>query len=123
MELTAPQRIIVVDDDDFVRETMETVLVRRGHAVRATASGVEALRWLEEDPCDLLILDCQMPEMDGPTLYREVIARWPSARVLFVSGSLAVGDDDPDVLGVPVLLKPFSLDALFKAVTQALVTA
>jgi two-component system cell cycle sensor histidine kinase/response regulator CckA len=123
MELTAPQRIIVVDDDDFVRETMETVLVRRGHAVRATASGVEALRWLEEDPCDLLILDFQMPEMDGPTLYREVIARWPSARVLFVSGSLAVGDDDPDVLGVPVLLKPFSLDALFKAVTQALVTA
>lgn len=123
MELPETQRIIVVDDDDFVRETMETVLVRRGHAVRATASGVEALRWLEEDPCDLLILDCQMPEMDGPTLYREVITRWPGARVLFVSGYSAVDDDDPDVRGVPVLFKPFSLDALFKAVTDALVTA
>lgn len=123
MELTAPQRIIVVDDDVFVRETMEMVLMRRGHAVRPTASGVEALRWLEEDPCDLLILDCQMPEMDGPTLYREVITRWPGARVLFVSGYSAVDDDDPDVRGVPVLFKPFSLDALFKAVTHALVTA
>lgn len=61
--------------------------------------------------------------MDGPTLYREVVARRPGARVLFVSGSSAVGDDDPDVLGVPVLLKPVSLDTLFKAVTQALVTA
>jgi two-component system, cell cycle sensor histidine kinase and response regulator CckA len=123
MQLPETQRIIVVDDDDFVREPMEMILMRRGHAVRATASGVEPLRWLEEDPCDLLILDCQMPEMDGPTLYREVIARWPGARVLFVSGPSAVDDDDPDVLGVPVLLKPFSLNALFKAVTQALVTA
>ena len=70
-------RVVVVDDDDEVREVTEMILAGAGYSVRATANGFEALRWLEEQPWDLLILDLQMPEIDGPTLYREVLARWP----------------------------------------------
>ena len=60
-----PARVVVVDDDDEVREVTEMVLAGAGHSVRATANGFEALRWLEEQPWDLLILDLRMPEIDG----------------------------------------------------------
>src|SRR5258708_19646917 len=102
-------RIVVVDDDDYVREVTEMVLAGAGHSVRATPNGLEALRWLEEEPWDLLILDLRMPEIDGPALYREVLARWPraAAHVLFVSGVAERPPDPP--LDVPVLLTPFSV--------------
>ncbi len=121
-----PARVLVVDDDDDVREVTEMVLAGEGHSVRATANGFEALRWLEEQPWDLLILDLQMPEIDGPTLYREVLARWPAAasHVLFVSGvaEMPHPDDTMQALNVPVLLKPFTLDALRAAVARVLAT-
>ena len=109
-----PARVVVVDDDDAVREVTEMVLAGAGHSVRATAHGFEALRWLEAQPWDLLILDLQMPEIDGPTLYREVLARWPAAasRVLFVSGLAELPRHDDDMmkaLNVPVLFKPLTI--------------
>jgi len=115
-------RIVVVDDDDHVREVTEMVLSGAGHSVRATPNGLEALRWLEEEPWDLLILDMRMPEIDGPALYREVLARWPRAasHVLFVSG-MTERPPDPS-LDVPVLIKPFSLDELLAAVARVLAT-
>jgi len=115
-------RIVVVDDDDHVREVTEMVLAGAGHSVRATPNGLEALRWLEEEPWDLLILDMRMPEIDGPALYREVLARWPRAasHVLFVSG-MTERPPDPS-LDVPVLIKPFSLDELLAAVARVLAT-
>jgi CheY-like chemotaxis protein len=119
--------VVIVDDDDSVREVTEMVLAGAGHSVRATASGVEALRWLEERPWDLLILDLRMPEIDGLTLYREVLARWPTAagHVLFVSGVTEMPHDDHHTvkaLNVPVLLKPFTLDDLRAAVVRMLAT-
>ena len=121
-----PARVVVVDDDDAVREVTEMVLAGAGHSVRATANGFEALRWLEEQPWDLLILDLQMSEIDGPTLYREVLARWPAAasHVLFVSGvaELPRHDDTVKALNVPVLFKPFTLNDLRAAVARVLAT-
>lgn len=121
-----PASIVIVDDDEYVREVTEMVLAGLGHSVRATASGFEALRWLEEQPWDLLIIDVQMPEIDGPTLYREVLFRWPeaAARVLFVSGLDEITHDENTVktLNVPVLFKPFTLDQLRDTVARVLVT-
>jgi two-component system, sensor histidine kinase ChiS len=117
-------RIVIVDDDEFVREGMEMTLETAGHRTRSTGNGHEALRWLEDEPCDLLILDANMPEMDGPELYRHVLDGRPTGapRVLFVSGAPEVSgyEDDPDVLAVPLLVKPFTADDLFTAVNRAL---
>ncbi len=126
MDSPESQRIMVVDDDPFVREAIDMILAGDGHAVRATANGAEALQWLEDGPCDLLILDLKMPEIDGPTLYKRVLTRWAGASpaVLFVSGYADLGayHDDPALRGLPVLVKPFSLDDLRAAVQQALAT-
>ena len=116
--------IVIVDDDDLVREGIAMTLEVAGHRVRSTGSGHDALRWLDEAPCDLLIVDINMPEMDGPQLYRRVLARWRASapRALFVSGADEMGprERDPDVLAVPRLIKPFSIGALLAAVDQAL---
>lgn len=45
-------RILLVDDDDCVREITGTILERMGHCVRATGNGIEALQWLEAEPFD-----------------------------------------------------------------------
>jgi len=127
MESEEVQNIIVVDDDDCVRETIEIALAGAGHSVRATDRGSEALQWLDDEPCHLLIMDLKMPEIDGPALYGQVLTRWPVAapRALFVSGYADLGPyhDDPMLQGVPVLFKPFTLSDLFSAVHRALAGA
>ena len=119
MEAEAAQNIIVVDDNPHVRETLENALAGAGHSVRGTGRGSEALRWLDDKPCHLLILDLNMPEIDGPALYKQVLTRWPVAapRALFVSGDADLGPyhDDPMLRDMPVLFKPFTLSDLFSA--------
>ena len=70
MEPSEVQNIIVVDDDECVRETIEVTLVGAGHSVRSTDRGSVAPRWPDDEPCYLLIMDLKMPEIDGPDLYR-----------------------------------------------------
>ncbi len=127
--LSAPltARIVLVDDDEHVREVTDMTLSGAGHNVRATGSGLEALRWLEQEPCELLIVDLRMPEIDGPTLLREVRTRWPSdgPRILLLSGC-AEQPCDPSTgqpIDCPVLIKPFSLDDLSAAVARLLAPA
>lgn len=123
MDAVDVRRIVIVDDDDFVREGMEMTLEVAGYRIRATGSAREALRWLEDEPCDLLVVDFSMPEMDGPELHRRVLARWPTnaPRVLFVSGHDEIRgyEHEPDVLAAPRLVKPFSIGDLLTAVNRA----
>ena len=117
-------RIVIVDDDDHVREVTDLTLSEAGHTVRATGSGLEALRWLEEEPCELLIVDLRMPEIDGPTLLREVRAKWPNdgPRVLLLSGCTDPPSDPStgQPIDCPVLIKPFRLDDLTAVVARLL---
>jgi CheY-like chemotaxis protein len=121
---TTSSQIILVDDDDQVREVAEIVLSGAGHTIRATSSGFEALRWMEQEACDLLIADLKMPEIDGPALYTEVLARWPTGnpRVLFLSGFADAGAYQPALVrwAAPLISKPFSVDDLRSAVSRAL---
>jgi CheY-like chemotaxis protein len=115
MDFADAQRIVIVADDDSLRDAMEmlVVLSGAGQSIRSTASGPEALRWLAEELCGLLIIDFNLPEMNGAMLYRRVLARWPSGcpRALFVSGDTDVEgyETDPEVLAVPYCSSPLAL--------------
>lgn len=121
-------RVLVVDDDDYVRDVTGMILEEMGYQVRTTGSGFEALRWLDQESYDLLVLDVKMPEVDGPSLYRAVVARWSEAapRVLFISG-FGEAACDSGALTVPadvaLLFKPFTLDELQAAIDRVLPTA
>ena len=66
------QKILVVDDQQEIRDVTEAVLSQGGYEISTASSGDEALGHLARAPCDLVLLDINMPEMDG----------WETLRVL-----------------------------------------
>lgn len=79
--------LLVVDDDEGVREVTATRLSEAGYAVREAASGLQALASLEGNPCvDLVVLDFAMPGMNGAEAAAELRKRWPAMPVVFVTG-------------------------------------
>ena len=115
-------RCLVVDDEPRLRRVLIRLLEGEGFVCREAGSGVEALARLEEEPVPLLISDLRMPEMDGVTLLREVIARWPETAVIVVT---AVAEVESAVAclqmgALDYVAKPFHLDEVRARVTQAL---
>ena len=99
-------------------------LSARGYTVLEAASGVEALQIMEEreSPGDLVVSDVVMPEMDGPTLLRELRKRYPELKVIFVSGYAedAFKRNLPEGEACNFLPKRFSLKQLVESVKQPL---
>lgn len=118
--------ILVVDDEPLVRELVREVLVREGYTVLHADTAEHAIAVAqahEKDGApDLLVTDLSMPGMDGVTLARTLRASYPSLVALLMSGSPADHEADLASDGSPFLFlqKPFSVQALKKAVTRAL---
>jgi PAS domain S-box-containing protein len=82
-----PSRLLVIDDDDAVREVTVTVVQGFGHTAVDVGSGQAALTLLERDRrFDLMIVDLAMPHMDGTTFAEKARIMMPEVPVLFVTG-------------------------------------
>jgi GAF domain-containing protein/CheY-like chemotaxis protein/anti-sigma regulatory factor (Ser/Thr protein kinase) len=114
-----PLRILLVDDEEEVRQALAEMLGTRGHTVLSAGGGPEALRRIEEDPgIDLLLTDLVMPAMTGWELAGAARARRPGLPVGVITGW---GDVPETTAGARtavdfVLSKPVTLDALDHAV-------
>jgi len=117
-------RILVVDDSKVVHELAHAALAATGWDVRCVASGTEALELEASMRPDAVLLDVEMPGLDGPATLAALRARPASARtpVLFLTGH-----DDPTerarLAALPVdgvLSKPFDVAALAGDVADAL---
>jgi signal transduction histidine kinase/CheY-like chemotaxis protein len=113
-------RILLVEDNDEVRDSTLDGLRALGHEGTAAASGVEALRLLDEGLApELVITDVVMPEMNGRQLAAALARLRPGLPVLYVSGHtrdvMDWGDEEP-----PLLTKPFTLAELDRAVRRSL---
>ncbi|MGQ3675710.1 ATP-binding protein [Xanthobacter sp. TB0139] len=121
---TGQGRILLVEDEDAVRAFASRALTARGYEVVTAASGVEALEVMQslEQPVNLVISDVVMPEMDGPSLLRELRAKDPALKVIFISGYAeeAFSRNLPPEEHFSFLPKPFSLKQLVAAVNAAL---
>ncbi len=82
------ETILLVEDEDSVRELARRVLERRGYTVLAARGADEALLLSEryQAEIDLLLTDVVMPEMNGPALVQQIVVRRPRIKVLFMSG-------------------------------------
>ncbi len=80
------KRILVVDDQESMRDTLAELLDLLGHDTFKAAGGAEALGRLEQNDVDLVIADLNMPEMDGMELTRRIKARTPLLPVLVITG-------------------------------------
>ncbi|MEZ6187908.1 MAG: ATP-binding protein [Planctomycetota bacterium] len=81
-------RVLVVEDNDLLRQIVERVLEQAGYRMTLAASPDEALAWLDAHPeqLDLLLTDVILPGMNGRELSEAVVLRRPQARVLYMSG-------------------------------------
>ena len=113
--------ILVVDDEDAVREFVRIVLSEAGYAVSTACDGVEALALFQADPdrFDLVVSDVRMPNLTGIELAIELRQVRPGALILLISAF--TGDTPADIPpDVPLLNKPFSRDRLLEVVAEVL---
>ncbi len=112
--------VLVVDDDDIVLKALVSVLRRLGHDVSGTSSARAALEHVQTKRPDLLVVDYRLPEMDGVTLYREVLKALgdDAPPVVFVSGSPIeeVAANVPSTCRATFVQKPFEFRDLAREV-------
>jgi PAS domain S-box-containing protein len=82
------ETILLVEDDEEVRQVASRILRRNGYRVIEAGNGAEALKVAndEDDPVDLIVTDIVMPEMGGTELAKRIREKQPDARILFTSG-------------------------------------
>jgi two-component system, cell cycle sensor histidine kinase and response regulator CckA len=111
----ATQRVLVVDDEQGLRELVCRTLRAEGFSTLEAGHGAEALELMESaDPIDLVVTDVVMPGMDGRELGRRLAQRWPKLPILYISAY-----DVNDIFrrgsprnSAPFLQKPFPLEGL-----------
>ena len=114
-------RILVVDDDEDIREVMQELLAGEGFEVDVARDGIDALAKLEvETAPPLILLDMMMPRMDGEAFLEELRARpaLANASVVVISGNAAAREKAGNLRAAGCLVKPFELDELLGLVRR-----
>jgi len=115
-------RILVVDDEQGIRQVLSDVLHDEGHAVTAVEDGYHALRALEEEPFDLVILDVWLPNMGGIDVLKSIKRDYPEIEVIIISGhaNIKMAVQAVKIGAFDFLEKPLSLDKTITVVQNAL---
>ena len=118
-------RILVVDDEEQVRELAVHVLTRAGYSVLSVASAAQALEVVAAEPIELVVSDVVMPGLSGIDLLTELRERKPALPVVLMTG----GSSEPErtakaiELGASaIVFKPYTHAELTNAVATALAT-
>ncbi len=123
-DLTGAGSVLVVEDEDPVRAFSVRALRNKGYTVMEARTGLEALEVLArlDRPVDLIVTDVMMPQMDGPSLIKKVREKWPSIKVICISGYAE--ENFRDKIGswddIWFLPKPYSLNQLAGLVKDAI---
>lgn len=83
-------RILVVDDEEIIRESLYYILEKEGHEVEAAQDGLEALHKIEKQPFDIVITDLEMPEVKGIELLEKVQQLTPETFVLIITAYASI---------------------------------
>ena len=109
-------RILVIDDEQVIRDLVVAALTKRGYQVETQADAREVLKTMGGSSYDLLLVDLKMPGMDGKEFFKTLTLRRPelASRVIFLTGDRLSVETQEFVkfAGRPVIAKPFDLDAL-----------
>jgi len=121
-ELAVNKTILVVDDEDDVRESVREVLRDEGYRVVDTADGTRVLELIRQERPELVLLDIWMPQVDGIGLLKEIKTQEPELNVVMVSGhgNIHTAVTATKFGAFDFLEKPVSLDGLLLTVQRAL---
>jgi two-component system response regulator MprA len=112
-------RILVIDDDESIRDFVHTALADAGYDVVEAADGATALDLVGTSQPDVILLDMLMPRMDGwefARLYHETPG--PHAPIVVVTAARDAAARASQINATTSLAKPFRLDALFACIAQ-----
>jgi two-component system response regulator FixJ len=113
--------VFVVDDDEAIRDSLDALLAADGYAVRTFGSAREFMESCDRRSVGCLLLDVNMPEMDGLALQERVVKEWPHLAVVVITGhaDVQVAVRAMKAGAVDFIEKPFDRTVLAETVQQA----
>lgn len=113
--------VLVVDDEDAIRDFLRSALESEGYRVVAAGDGADALTLCEQYHPDLVLLDLMMPGIDGLGFLHEFRRRYDTDTPVYIMSAVRTAADHARAAGVAgVFLKPFDLDDLLNTVEREL---
>jgi signal transduction histidine kinase len=118
IEIQGSHRVLVVDDEDMIRELLTEMLLEKNQLVKGARNGKEALELLKQEKFDLVIADLTMPLMNGIDLLKAMKQHGINVPVYVITGQVISDDIDQAIeLGAKgALRKPFDLDEITKLI-------
>jgi len=113
-----PRPILLVDDDDAILDAERQVLADHGFRVIQAHDGAEALQAIDTEPPALIVLDVQMPGIDGPTFARELRTRLRRVPLVILTGVADPKREADRCNAEAYLRKPFDADELVRLVRR-----
>jgi DNA-binding NtrC family response regulator len=121
--MVADKHILIVDDEQSIREIMTDALERQGYRVKTAKDAEEALLCFEQTRFDLALVDMRMPgKMDGLDLLREVHQRWPAVVVIILT-AYATMDTAIEAMrdgAYDYLVKPAGISQILESIEHGL---
>lgn len=115
-------RVLIVDDDESIRETLKAILEDQGHAVDTARNGIEATRKLETEFYNLALIDIRLPDMEGTMLLTKIRDTTPKMRRIIITGypSLQNAIEALNKGADGYILKPFDLTKVLQTIREQL---
>jgi CheY-like chemotaxis protein len=122
--VTEKRRIVVIDDDDGIREVLDLTLTAEGYDVETAESGAAGLALLARWRADLVIADLKMPEIDGVEFCRAYARSGEGVRPVILMSAMPAHALDHEVPGVvEFVTKPFDIEPFLELVAGAIARA
>jgi CheY-like chemotaxis protein len=109
------KKVLVVDDEDVIREFLTDILAAAGYTVVEAPDGVAALEAVERNRPSVILTDVRMPRLDGVGLVNRLRERGDDVPVVFMTAHFRASP----IPGVPLVPKPFDFDRLLSTVADA----
>jgi DNA-binding response OmpR family regulator len=111
-------RILIVDDNDAVRESLGDALAAEGYHVDAVGSGSQAVLVARETNPAVILLDLRIPDLDGVTVAARLTENGCPARIIVLSADRSVAHDAKRINAAGFLSKPFDLGVLISMIEE-----
>lgn len=118
-------RILLIDDDDILRETLRDALIHAGYEITEAKDGEEGVNAYRQDPHDLVLTDLFMPKKDGIDMIFELTQQFPDVKIIAISGGGQWGSliflEHVKLFGaIKTFTKPVNLKELILAIEDTL---
>ena len=114
--------VLIVDDEEIVRRAHLRSLEETGCQARVAEDGNAAIRVMEQEPADVILLDLRMPGLDGMDVLKTIKTRWPASEVVVITGYPSIESAKTAVrLGAcNYIAKPVAPDDVIRAANEAM---